>query len=298
MIKSFLLFLAILLNGQFAFSQVKSVLIDSKTREKISYVNIWVENENIGTTSNDSGEFELNVTDANKIIVFSAIGYATKKMVVGDIKSAVELDPYFTVLQEVFILPKKDTKELVVESFKKSESNHSFVGGTTPWIVAKYFGYDDGYKATPYLKKIKILTNSEIKNASFNIRLYAIDENGDPGEYLYDKNIIGIVSKGKEITEVDLTQLNIQIPENGLFIAYEWLIIESNKYEFTYTSKGSKEEFKGLRYEPGIGTFIGNEQKNSWSYIKGKWIKWTGQPYLKENEGRYRFLAIELTLSN
>ncbi|MEO9209562.1 MAG: carboxypeptidase-like regulatory domain-containing protein [Ginsengibacter sp.] len=293
MMKSYLIVIAILLKGQLAFCQVKSVLIDSKTKEKISYVNIWVENENIGTTSNDSGEFELNLADTKKIIVFSAIGYTTKKMVAGDIGNIIELIPNIIVLQEVFIRPKKDTKELVIESFKKSETNHFFVGGTTPWIVAKYFTYEDNYKTTPYLKKIRIITNSEIRQASFNIRLYSVNENGDPGEYLYDKNIIGVAKKGKTITEVDLSGLNIQFPENGFFIAYEWLIIESNKYEFTYTRQGSNEKFKGIRYEPGIGTFIGNEQKNSWTYIKGGWYKWIGQ-----NEGKYRFLAIELTLTN
>lgn len=298
MIKSFLLIFAILLKSQFAFCQVKSVIIDSNSRQKIPYVNIWVENENIGTTSNDNGEFELPVSDKNKMIVFSAIGYTTKKMKVGDIGTDVELEPFIIVLQEVFVRPKKGTKDLVIESFKKAESNHSFVGGVTPWIMAKYFAFKDDYKSTSYLKKIKILTNSEIRQATFNIRLYSVNENGDPGEYLYDKNIIGIARKGKNITEVDLSQLNIQFPENGLFIAYEWLIIDSNRHEFTYTRQGSKEKFKGIRYEPGIGSFIGDEQKNSWTYIKGGWNKWLGHPSLKENDGKYRFLAIELTLTN
>ncbi len=295
--KSCLLFLVVFFVAQTVFCQVKSVLTDNKTNEKISYVNIWVENENIGTTSNESGEFELNVLDTNKIIVFSAIGYTTRKMKAGDIKSVVELVPYATVLQEVFIHPRKGTKEFVIERFKKSETNHSFVGGLTPWMVAKYFAYEDDYKATPYLKRIKILTNSRINNATFNIRLYSVDAHGDPEEYLYDKNIIGTAKKGKTITEIDLSPFNIQFPENGFFIAFEWLIIESNRHEVTLTKPGSKEKFKGLRYEPGISTFKGNEEKNSWTYTKGKWNKWD-IPSLKENEYKYRFLAIELTLTN
>lgn len=295
--KSCLLFSVVFLVAQTALCQVKSVLTDRKTQEKIPYVNIWVENENMGTTSNESGEFELNLTDTNKIIVFSAIGYETKRIKAGDIKSVLELIPNMTVLQEVFIHPKKGTKELVIESFKKSESNHSFVGGLTPWMVAKYFGYQDDYKATPFLKKIIILTDSRINNATFNIRLYSVNENGDPGEYLYDKNIIGTAKKGKTITEIDLSHFNIQFPENGFFIAFEWFIIESNRHEVTITKPGSKEKFKGLRYEPGISTFKGTEEKNSWTYTKGNWNKWD-IPSLKENEYKYRFLAMELTLTN
>ena len=49
--------LIILLISNLGFSQLKAVIIDSETRENIAYVNIWVENENIGTTSNEKGEF-------------------------------------------------------------------------------------------------------------------------------------------------------------------------------------------------------------------------------------------------
>jgi hypothetical protein len=34
------------------YSQMKGIVIDAETKEKIPYVNIWLENENIGTTSN------------------------------------------------------------------------------------------------------------------------------------------------------------------------------------------------------------------------------------------------------
>ena len=36
---------------QFSFSQLKGVVKDSISGQPIPYVNIWVENENIGTTS-------------------------------------------------------------------------------------------------------------------------------------------------------------------------------------------------------------------------------------------------------
>jgi hypothetical protein len=33
------------------------VIFDKETKEKISYVNIWIENENIEATSNENGAF-------------------------------------------------------------------------------------------------------------------------------------------------------------------------------------------------------------------------------------------------
>ena len=52
-----LLFLTLLLSPTLGFCQVSSVVISSDTKERIPYVNIWVENENNGTTSDKTGAF-------------------------------------------------------------------------------------------------------------------------------------------------------------------------------------------------------------------------------------------------
>ena len=295
--KTAILMVMMLFTGFLSSAQLRAVVVDANTLAKISYVNIWVENENIGTTSNESGEFELNITDTNKVIVFSAIGYSTTKMRVSNIDKEVTLMPQATVLQEVFIHPKKDTRTLGIGQFKKSGIDFYYVSGITPWMMANYFAYEDEYDQTPYLKKIRLLTQSKIKNATFNIRLFIPNKNGEPGDYLYGKNIIGEAKKGNNVTEVDLSQLNIQFPREGFFIAMEWLIIESNKYEYTYTRAGSKEKFKGIRYEPFIGSLPGNKENNSWRYIEGNWVR-LANSNPKGSAVEYRHLTMELTLTN
>ncbi len=295
--KAALFILIMLFTGLCSTAQIKSVVVDGNTKEVIPYVNIWVENENIGTTSNEEGEFELNVTDTNKIIVFSAIGYATTKIKVSNIGKEVTLMPQATVLQEVFMRLKKGTRTLGIGRFRKSEIHNYFGSAVSPWMVANYFGYQEEYKNTPYLKKLNILTDSQIKNATFNIRLYSINEKGKPGDYLYDKNIIGLAKRGKMVTEVDLSSLNIQFPKNGFFIAFEWLLIESNKYHITYTRSGSKEKYTGIRYAPSIGSVTADEEYNSWRYVQGSWTRWY-KPSIISKSGRYSFAAIELTLTN
>ena len=66
----------------FSFSlsaQIKGVVKDSISGEPIPYVNIWVENETIGTTSELDGSFSLDLKE-EKILVFSALGFETKKI--------------------------------------------------------------------------------------------------------------------------------------------------------------------------------------------------------------------------
>jgi len=294
-----LLAITILLISNLCFSQLKSVIIDSETKEKIPYVNIWVENENIGTTSNEKGEFELEI-DGTKIILFSAIGFETRKIASDLIKNVLELKPLVTELEEVVIKLKKETKKLKIGKFRKSKINHYFGCGATPWISARFFKYSNEYDLTPFLNKIRLLTESDVNDSKFNIRLYGINENGEPEGYIYDENIIGIAKKGKKITEINVSNLNITFPEEGFFIAIEWLVIENNKYEENYNIQGVGKNITGISYEPAIGTVPTETDENSWIYIQGKWkeIGINNNGILKNHKNKYDLLAIELTLTN
>jgi hypothetical protein len=270
-----LLAIIFLLISNLCFSQLKSVIIDSETKGKVPYVNIWVENENIGTTSNKKGEFELNF-NGSKIIIFSAIGFETKKIVSDSIKSILKLKPIVTELDEVVIKSKKTTQELKIGKFKKFKITSYLGGNANPWIIARYFEYKEINNKISFLKKIKLLTNSQINNSKFNIRLYNINNNGEPGSYINDENIIGIAKKGKKITEIDISNLNIEFPKEGFFIAIEWL----------------------ETYDPLIGTINTKADEISWVYSRGKWSK-----FWKNNTGigrkdTYQVIAIELTLTN
>lgn len=103
-----LLTITFLLISNLCFSQLKSVIIDSGTKEKIPFVNIWVENENIGTTSNEKGEFELGI-NSTKVILFSAIGFETKRILSDSIKSTLELKSITRELDGVIILDNIET---------------------------------------------------------------------------------------------------------------------------------------------------------------------------------------------
>ncbi|WP_310560093.1 carboxypeptidase-like regulatory domain-containing protein, partial [Flavobacterium sp.] len=59
------------------FSQIKGKVVDEKN-QAIPFVNIAIENENIGTTSEENGEFIINESDKNKNLIFSALGYDKK----------------------------------------------------------------------------------------------------------------------------------------------------------------------------------------------------------------------------
>lgn len=209
------------------------------------------------------------------------------------------MKPITTELNEVIINSKKLTQELILGEFQKSKVNHYFGCGIKPWITARFFKFNSNYNKTPFLKKIRVLTKSDVKDSKFNIRLYRVNKNGEPENYIYDQNIIGIAKKGKETTEIDISKLNIQFPDDGFFIAIEWLIIEDNKYEYKYTIEGSKKKLEGISYEPAIGTVPAETDENSWIFNQGKWRKvWKNVGTNKIYKDKYSLMAIELTLTN
>lgn len=60
-------------------AQIRGVVKDSLTGQPIPYANIWVENENVATTSEEDGTFSIVVTK-DKNLIFSALGYEKKKL--------------------------------------------------------------------------------------------------------------------------------------------------------------------------------------------------------------------------
>ena len=293
------IFIIIILIYSFGFSQLKSVVIDSITKEKIPYVNIWVENEDIGATSDEEGKFELKVYTP-KNIVFSAIGFKTRIIKSDQIKDLVQLYPQLTDLKEVVIKVRKLTREFTIGKFKKSKINSYFGCGTKPWMTARFFNYKKDYKNTPFINNITLLTNSDVKNSKFNIRLYDVNDRDEPEGYIYDGNIIGVARKGKRTTEIDISKLNIKFPKKGFFVSVEWLIIEANRHESTYTTEGSKKKHIRVSYEPAIGLVPADTSENSWRYSQGKWKKThkNNESALRRYRNKYNLLAIELNLTN
>lgn len=292
------IFIILLLLSTFGHAQIKSVVIDSKTKEKIPFVNIWIENKGIGTTSNEKGEFVLT-TNKTQNIIFSAIGYETLNIKSTSIKNIVKLKPKVTVISEITVTSKKITKERTIGKFKKSEINSSFSCGKKPFIMARFFEYKSDYDKTPYLKTLKLLTKTKNQKSKFNIRFYTINKEGKPGDYIYNKNITVVTKKGKKIVEINLSNLNIIFPKQGLFVAVEWLIIKKNRHEYKYTMEGSRKKLNGINYEPSVGTILSETPQNTWFFNKGKWWKMPKiKSVFKKLDGKYNLIAMELILNN
>ncbi len=260
---------------QFAFSQIRGVVKDSISGEPIPFVNIWVENETIGTTSEIDGTFFLEASK-QKNIIFSILGYE-KKIIKGSEITIVNLKPTAFELKEITVLNKKQNKQIEIGNIKNAIFQ-SFDNG--PKVEAKFFPYQTSYSKTKFIKEVAIFTDSRIDSATIKIHFYSVDENGYPGKEMLTKDFVVSLKKGVLNHKFDVSHFDMVFPEKGMFVAYEKLLIESNK--------------KGTKYQPYVlYNFV--ERDFFYTYSYGKWHK---QQADLHNKLQLNEPSINLVLSN
>ena len=287
-------------------AQIKGVVKDSISGKPIPYVNIWVQNENIGSTTEENGEFTINISDKNKKIIFSALGFEKKTVSIKN-NLEVKLIPTDYQLEEVVIFKTLGTEEIEIGNYETS----GFRFGVGNINSAVFFLPDVKMLKHPFFKQIKFLTKSDIDNAKIRIKILSANKDKFPGESLIDKEIIVSVKKGKNKNFVNIIEHNLKIPKDGFFIVFEKLLIEENKYffEFNYKDKqGKKIKYKQMSIEPEL-CYVPEEKDIVWeSTINGEWIKSTKHliknPKSYENllmrkyHDKYLMPSMLITLSN
>lgn len=265
------LFVLFFLLGFCGFSQTKGVVLDENSKP-IPYVSIWVENENAGTTSEENGQFEIHVSDPNKNLIFSSLGYEKKVVKVSE-ASKVFLKATEYALKEIVVLNKKQTKEVEI-GMTDSDIMQAFDNG--PRIDAKFFPYKPAYKKTKFIKQFTIFTDSNIENATIKMHLYSVDSNGFPGEELLGKDFIVTLKKGVLKHKINISDLDLIFPSNGIFVAYEKLLIEKNKLEKTVTDGNTQKTTIQRTYYPLV-LYNYIERDFVYTFSGGKWSKKMGE---------------------
>lgn len=253
-------------------AQIKGVVKDSLTGNPIPFVNIWVQNENIGSTSEENGTFFINTTENGKKLIFSTLGFE-KKIIRASDASEVNLKPMEYSLDEIVISKSIGTKSVEIGK-TKNEIYQAFDNG--PKIDTKFFPYFLSYKKTKYIKQVSIYLDSRIEDAIIKIHFYDVDSNGFPGEELLDKDFVVTVKKGTRINRFDLKDFNLKFPNTGVFVGFEKLLIEKNKAEKSITDLNSNITQLQKTYFPFV-LYNYVEREFLYTFSGGKWNRKTKQ---------------------
>jgi hypothetical protein len=260
----FILFFPIFAFGQ---STIRGTVINSKNKLAIPFATVGLSNENIGTTSSEEGFFQFTSNKKSKgdTIIISSIGYKTMKLPydfnnMSDL--TIELTEQATVLNEVIVSNKKNTRSVVLNNFSKC--GNSFVGSNGfQTQLAQHFEVKE---ENSQLIEIKICRMSiallDPEKTIFRIRIYDIDTlTKAPSTDLCDQ-IIEIKTRSK-ITNLNLEEYKIRIPTKDFFVSIEWLKIPFNESKSKMKVNGNETEF--ITYRPSIGwTDNENSKMEAW----------------------------------
>ncbi|MDG2194115.1 MAG: carboxypeptidase-like regulatory domain-containing protein [Polaribacter sp.] len=296
--------LLLLISAQSFCQQVvlKGQVLNKRTKAPVAYVNLSFLKRNIGISSTEDGTFTLEIDNKqlNQKVHVSCLNYKDTIVVAKELQyKPLYLTPKNYELKEVVISKKLD-REFEIDKFRRKDLKSGF-GGTkgNPWIVAKYFRYEDVYKNTPYLKNVTVYFTSLVlrKRARFRIRFFKINEiTGEPSEDLIKDDVIVNIKKIHGKIKVAISKFDIEFPKEGFFVGLERLHIPYNFYKTTYTMQGSRKKYKKVDVAP---IFAGTEDsKNScWAFESGKWFNWS--KFMNKNQIKETSTpAISLTLSN
>lgn len=274
------------------FAQIKGTIQDSTTKEPIPYVNISVKGEKgMELSSDENGNFILHDgVDKTGTIYLSAVGYANTSLNVSEVSSIILLKPQPIEIAEVVIEGKKSENSVVVNPVKKAKLTFMGAGGgmNGSLMCATYIPYKEAYAATPYIDKIRLKIGAD-KDYTFNIRLQTVNEDGSPGEYMHNENILVQVQQGQKYADIDFSKTRLSIPEEGIFVIVEHIAIKQNR--ITAVADGENYPAHLYAYGPTFLCEIGEDQRG-WSYNEGKWKKFP------KTEKGYSRQVIEITLTD
>ena len=219
------LFLSLPIGAQtFVIGQV----IDAATKEPLPYVNIGLLNKNIGTVSDETGYFELEVnTEQNSrdTLRFSMIGFETKSYTLNDFINQNEIEVYLTekstALDEVILSSKR--KKYQTKILGNKTTSKALYAAFTSNKLGNEMGFIVRARKHPMiLKKFNIsLVENDYGPIKFRLNIYDV-LNGLPNKTLLKDNIFIETEESSGSVSLDLTPYEI-ILDQDFFIAIEWI---------------------------------------------------------------------------
>ena len=120
-----IIFFTLLLSCFSSFAQITGKITDTN-KNPISFVSIYLDNTITGTTSNDNGNYELNIKKAGDyVIVFQFLGYKTVKKSVSILSFPftlnVSLEDEEILLDEFSISTKENPANTIIKKTIKNK---------------------------------------------------------------------------------------------------------------------------------------------------------------------------------
>ena len=234
-------------------------ILDSETKDPISFATVSFGNGN-GIFADDEGVFKFTkklYSDIDSLFI-SALGYEKVGFSTSNLPSALFLEPQEDQLRTVVVTSRKKFKKQKVEATIHNDYYKCWLP-TIESEIAVFFPKTDSkqtkvatvnlpikLEASDWDKRKRSKTKVKAFSTLFRANFYEND-NGFPGKTLtYDQIIFRVTEANNNLFELDVTDFDIYIPENGLFASIQVLgytdrngkLLPNKKYREVETPRG------------------------------------------------------------
>lgn len=224
MMKKIFIFTLLVCSYKPVFPQTNEIiyLLDSLTRQPISYANIIYADSLSGTYTNNEGAFTKPKCG---LVSISCVGYYSKQVISNFNYDTIFLIPQVYNLKEIVVHPKNYKEEIVGYANKKSEFSLGCPSGREVAILLENKKNQENLIEKVILKVdtrkiIRKTTNINFISV-FKINFYCVENETNIGEC-----IGSIILKSDKLTSnnsFDVSKLNLLLPKDGIFVGIEWV---------------------------------------------------------------------------
>ena len=210
-------------------AQLKGVVVDKDTKEPLPLTSIGLKDEQVGALTNEHGLFIVPApTKAlHDTLLVTALGYNRRAIAVKrgvNLENLViELPKRAIALQGVTVKSGK-IKNLGLGSRENTPGEGMIQG--LPGSQYAFFVKNDKQKRLGNVRTVSFyIGENGFPREPFRVRIYKADGNyNSPNTDLLTENVVVSAPAGGQWYTVDLTPYNIVAPEEGFFVAMEWVV--------------------------------------------------------------------------
>ena len=233
--------LIVVANTLNAQSIITGTVLDKDTNEPLAYVNIGIENSNLGTVSDENGNFELKISSTNDLLVFSYLGYQSEQLAISLVQehSQIFLKPSPINIDEINIVSTNFDKELILGVRNENGRGRSVGFGNAQ--LGTELGALIEIKKETLIKSANFVLN-HAKGDSLLLRLNIYNyENGKIGDKVLQENIYIKEKQRTGLFTIDLESYELLLT-NDVLLTVEWLrdFGENGNKSITFDTKKAK----------------------------------------------------------
>ena len=210
-------------------AQLKGVIVDKDTKEPLPFTSIGLKDEQVGALTNEHGLFIVPAPTkaAQDTLLIMALGYYRRaiavKRGVGQENLVIEVPKRAIVLKGVTVQSGK-IKNLGLGSRENTPGEGMIQG--LPGSQYAFFVKNDKQKKLGNVRTVSFyIGENGFPREPFRVRLYKADGNYNaPNTDLLTENVVVSAPTGGQWYTVDLTPYNIIAPDEGFFVAMEWVV--------------------------------------------------------------------------